>query len=111
MVEKRSFKIVGSNVSETGGNYKGTSPSSAAKKAASMLFRKSNKTTFKFILKEKTQGSEKKSWFYEATIEKLKNPIVIESWKKKDGTPVMITKKVHLRICHHDEMKSIQTSK
>jgi hypothetical protein len=106
----RHFTVAGSELGVSGGTYSGT-PYAAAKKAARVLFAKTTHKKFKFILREKTQGSSKKSYFYEAEIHDLKTPIVIESWKKKDGTPVTITKEVKLRTCHHDEMQSVHTPK
>lgn len=110
MSGERHFTVAGSELGVHGGNYSGT-PYSAAKKAARILFSKTQHKKFKFILREKTQGSDKKSFFYEAEVKDLKTPIVIESWKKKDGTPVTITKEVKLRTCHHDEMHSVRTPK
>lgn len=107
--EKRTFTVAGSDHGVTGGNYVSTSPTAAAKKAARVLAKKTHLEKFKFILREKTKGSEKKSYFYEAMVENLKEPIVIEAWTKKDGTPVTITKKIHLRVCHHSEMHTVKT--
>lgn len=81
--KKRSFTIQGSDITFQGGNYKGDSPSIAARKAAKRLFSLikdskspyhtySHYTTIKFILREKTQGSNKKTYFYEANIHELK---------------------------------------
>lgn len=108
---ERHFTVSGSDVGVSGGTYTSDSPYAAAKKAASQISRKNKKSDkFKFILREKTQGSSKKSFFYEATIEHLKTPIETP-WKKADGTPVFKTKKVHLRTCHGDELKSVHTPK
>lgn len=108
-LEKRTFTVAGSDHGVTGGTYISTSPTAAAKKAARILSKKTHLDKFKFILREKTKGSEKKSYFYEANIVNLRTPIVIEAWKKKDGTPVTITKKINLRVCHHDEMHTVKT--
>lgn len=110
-LEKRTFTVAGSDHGITGGNYISTSPTAAAKKAARILSKKTHLNKFKFILREKTKGSEKKSYFYEADIIDLKTPIVIAAWTKKDGSPVTITKKINLRVCHHDEMHTVKTAK
>lgn len=80
--KKRSFTIQGSDITFEGGNYKGDTPKGAARKAAKRLFslvkdekspyhKYSRLTTIKFILREKTRGSEKKTYFYEANIHEL----------------------------------------
>jgi hypothetical protein len=81
--KKRSFTIQGSDITFKGGNYKGDTPKAAAKKAAKRLFalvkesgtvyhRYTHMQTIKFILREKTRGSEKKTYFYEANVHELK---------------------------------------
>ena len=81
--KKRSFTIQGSDITFKGGDYKGDTPKGAAKKAAKRLFslikdekspfhRYARLSTIKFILREKTRGSEKKTYFYEANIHELK---------------------------------------
>lgn len=106
---KRHFTIAGSDISISGGLYKSTSPYAAGKKAATELFRKKKSASkVKFILRETTNDSDKKSFYYEATVEHLKTPIET-TWKKADGTPVFITKKIHLKTCHGDDLKSLHT--
>jgi hypothetical protein len=80
--KKRTFTIQGSDITFKGGDYKGDTPKAAAKKAAKRLFalardknssfhRYAHLTTIKFILREKTRGSDKKTYFYEANIHEL----------------------------------------
>jgi hypothetical protein len=81
--KKRTFTIQGSEITFKGGSYKGDSPKTAAKKAARRLFaliddknspyhRYSHLSTIKFILREKTRGSDKSTYFYEANMHELK---------------------------------------
>lgn len=107
----RKFTVSGSDIGEEGGTYKGESSYAAAKKAGSQLLRKNNNKKVKFILREKTQGSDKKSYFYEASVEMLDKPIVIDSWKKANGESVTITKKTKLRTCAPHEMSTVKSSK
>lgn len=84
MGEKRTFTVISSIVQEKGGRYTSKNPLSAAKKAASQLFKKAGKTKhknkkqIKFELKETTSGSDKKTMKYVATRVKLAQPKVIE---------------------------------
>ena len=97
-------------------------PLSAAQKAASALFRvvrngvkyhkdpkgnpKSAKfakyakwakeKTIKFLLRETTRGSSKESFYYEASIVELKNPITVN----RNGVEVVIKHKVSVKVCH-----------
>ena len=106
----RTFTVAGSDSGDVGGVYNGKNPGVAARKAASVLHRKTDKVKFKFILRETTNGSSKKSKFYEATIEKLRTPEV-RTLTKPDGTSVTVTatKKVHIKSCHQGEMESVRT--
>jgi hypothetical protein len=76
----RSFTVLGSGISFEGGYYKAKTPSIAAQRAGSKLFQKPeyksfpNKNTIKFILGEKTRGSEKKTWAWEVKRTKLSKP-------------------------------------
>jgi hypothetical protein len=88
MSKERTFKIVESEIGFTGGKYKTDktdSPLSAARRAASVLFRmarneksksewkkfESSKNLIKFTIRESTQGSNKDEFQYEAKIRKL----------------------------------------
>jgi hypothetical protein len=79
----KTYTIHSSCINVTGGRYKSSSPSSAAKKAASMLFRRAAKMPkqksckkITFCLRESTSGSDKKMFDYSATRVKLVKPIV-----------------------------------
>jgi hypothetical protein len=84
----RSFKIVDSEIGFVGGKYhtdKSGSPGSAARRAASVLFRmarnekndpkwkkfQSSKNPIKFTIRESTRGSTKDEYQYEAKTHKL----------------------------------------
>lgn len=81
---KRTFVIQASEIGFNGGAYNSDSPAKAGKKAAKRLFnliakdakfkRYASKETIKFILRERTKGSEKKTYFYEASLTKLSKP-------------------------------------
>jgi hypothetical protein len=82
----RSFKIVGSGISFVGGRYVAETQSVAAKRAGSRLFQKiendpsfkefKSRKSIKFIIRETTQGSLKKTTAYEVFRETLPKPIV-----------------------------------
>lgn len=82
---KRYWRIAGSGIEFEGGRFAGSSPSIIAGKAAKSLWSKidnvskykrySKRTSIKFIIRETTRGSEKKSYSYEASREKLAKPI------------------------------------
>jgi spore coat protein U-like protein len=84
MGEKRTFTVDSSNVEEKGGRYTSKNPLSAAKKAASQLFKKAAKTKhktkkqLKFDLRETTNGTDKKIMKYVAKRVKLAQPKVVE---------------------------------
>lgn len=90
MPAKRSFTIQASEIGFVGGDYKSDLPSKASKKAAKRLFaliedvngpyhaKHSNLTKVKFILREKTLGSAKKTFFYEAEKKDLAKPIEVK---------------------------------
>lgn len=123
--KKRSFTIQASEIGFTGGDYKSSSPWSAAKKASKRLFQLVEKEeaykefkkleTIKFILREKTMGSEKKSYFYEGSVTELKEPIYIKvkapNSKNADTDGYVkypITKEIQVATCpqhHFDQMQ------
>lgn len=84
MEKKRTFTVNSSNVQEKGGSYKSKNHLSAAKKAASQLFKKAAKTKHKtkkqitFELRETTSGSNRKTMKYVAKRVKLAKPKVVE---------------------------------
>lgn len=124
--EFRTFTIQGSDIGFTGGIYKVKKedgvPSSAARKAGSVLFRvvrngakyhhkpkefpqfaKFSKyakyakdKTIKFLLRETTRGSSKESFYYEASVIELKDPIVVN----RNGVEITIERKVSVKVCH-----------
>lgn len=78
----RTFTIDNSCIDVDGGRYKSTTPSGAAKKAASRLFKKAKgsakyKTIRKltFCMREITQGSDKEKYHYKANRVKLTKPL------------------------------------
>jgi hypothetical protein len=83
MVKNRTFTVESSCINVSGGRYKSSSPSSAAKKAASKLFKKaSGMSKFKnirkitFSIRETTSGSDKTEYHYKAGRVKLTQPVV-----------------------------------
>ena len=99
MRDKRTFTVDSSNVQECGGRYTSKSPSAAAKKAASQLFKKAAKTKHKskkqitFDLKETTSGSDKKIMKYVAKRVKLATPKVVEVM----GTKITYNYKIEVK--------------
>ena len=83
-----SFTILGSGIKFIGGYYKAKSFSVAAGRAGKKLFQKidkdpdfrrfKNKTSIKFVLGEKTKGSDKKTKAYITTREELDKPKVVK---------------------------------
>ena len=74
---RRSFTVMSSTAKgASGGTYLSTAPLNAAKKAARQLFAKSATRTnkIKFVLRETTRGSKKKTYKYVATKKKLSPP-------------------------------------
>jgi hypothetical protein len=114
-MSKRTFVIAGSDIGHTGGRYfsdNSGSPLSAARKASKVLFRmienKANKPdwekfdkfkdhkTVKFLLRESTKGSEKKTYYYEAKVNHLKSPKVY----KRGDVEIEVTKEVVVKTCN-----------
>lgn len=108
MVKKsaeRHFTIQGSDIGFAGGSYKASAPYNAAKKAARALFKKAetdsafsrykNTKAIKFLLRETTQGSEKKSFYYDGNMVKLSPPKVIV----RKGVEIEITREVKIKTC------------
>jgi len=120
---KRSFVIAGSDIGYTGGNYKNRTPIAAGRKAGKALLRmienKDNKAEWqkyhahkdaksvKFILREATQGSAKKTYFYEASVVHLKEPVTIE----RDGKQIIVSKKVIVKTCNDHLADAVHTYK
>lgn len=79
----RTFTIASSCVDSSGGRYKSATPASAAKKAASKLFKKAkaiakykNIRRITFSIRETTVGSDKNVYDYKANRVKLDKPVV-----------------------------------
>lgn len=99
MSYKRNFTIEDSNIGYTGGIYKSTTPQSAAKKVASVLFRlsqnKKNKPEWRkyeknvskviFSIRETTNGSSKKTYSYSGKREKLDKPLAFIKDKQNEN--------------------------
>jgi hypothetical protein len=121
--QERTFTVQGSDIGFAGGLYKTTTgPAHAARKAARILFRmvsygvlyhqkpKEHKQyakyskfaafakdkTIKFLLRETTRDSEKKSFYYEAEMSKLRTPIIVN----RNGVEVKIEHKYDVKVCH-----------
>lgn len=112
MSESRFFTIIGSDIGFEGGRYKADksgSPGSAAKRAAKILFRMventkndpkfkkyakfANHKAIKFIVRETTKGSDKNSYYYEATSVPLKKPVTLTL----NGVEVTYTRKIEVK--------------
>lgn len=87
MSAKRTFTIQASEIGFSGGHYKSDLPSKASKKAAKRLFELIDTSNtyksfdgkkIKFILRETTKGTEKKTFFYEAEKKNLSTPKIIK---------------------------------
>lgn len=85
--KKHTFTIAGSGIGYIGGNYKNKNPSDAAKKAGKALFKKlenakfrkyKNKTSIRFILRMRDRSGPGKTYSYEVTRSKLKEPKVVK---------------------------------
>lgn len=83
MEKKRTFTIASSCINVKGGRYNSLNPMSAAKKAATQLFKKAKKSQkykslrkITFCVRETTFGSDKLEYHYKAARIKLDKPIV-----------------------------------
>lgn len=119
-MSKRTFTIQASEIGFTGGEYKSDSPNKAAKKAANRIFKLiteeeaykeyATNESIKFILREKTRGSEKKTYFYEGFVKHLDTPKYIEVKAPQNASAdengivkYAVTKEVKVAACeeHH----------
>ena len=73
-----TYTVENSETGFSGGRYKSKTPSGAAKKAASRIFKSTNKKIITLTIRETTQGSDKKLYKYEAKRIKLAKPIIIK---------------------------------
>lgn len=123
MSSERTFTIQGSDIGFSGGIYRASSPYSAGKKAARQLFRVisygvkytenpkdeklakyakfakfarfKNERTIKFLLREQTRGSEKRSFYYDALQQDLAEPKIVV----RNGVEITIEKVVTIKTC------------
>jgi hypothetical protein len=119
--DKRTFTIQASEIGFTGGNYASDLPSKAGKKAAKRLFQLVTKDasfkrfaslkTIKFILREKTQGSAKNTFFYEAEMKKLATPKYItvkapnaEGADENGYVKYPVTKEIKVAACEESHV-------
>jgi len=93
-----TYTVHESDLGFTGGRYKSKTPSGAAKKAATRMFRTTNKKSVVFTIRQTTQGTDKKLYKYRANQVKLDKPFIltikgvqIEYKYKVDITPLDIT--------------------
>jgi len=105
--QKRSFTVYGSNVNFKGGRYISLTPSSAAKKAASRIFREyPRKSVVVLTLRETTSGSNHDNFSYKATKVNLKEPVVVTIGSKKiEYTFKIEIKAVEVEKSHHTSVK------
>jgi hypothetical protein len=123
-MSKRTFTIQASEIGFTGGEYKSDIPSKAAKKAGKRIFKLvseveeykkfASKESIKFILREKSRGSEKKTYFYEASIKNLKSPKYIEvkapgnaAADKNGMVKYAVTKEVKVQTCSESHVNHL----
>ena len=76
-MSNNTYTIEKSESGFVGGRYNSKTPGGAAKKAATRLFKNTNKKVIKFTIRQTTQGSDKKLYKYEAKRIKLDKPVVI----------------------------------
>lgn len=118
---ERNFTVQGSDIGFTGGHYTASSPAAAGKKAGRQLFKMiengkkyhddkkkyakyskfaafakhSGDKTIKFLLRETTQGTAKKSFYYEVSQTKLKTPVIVS----RGGVEITISKEFKIKSC------------
>lgn len=114
MAGSKTYTIHTSCINVTGGRFKSSSPSAAAKKAATSLFRRASKMqkykSYKkitFCLRESTSGSEKKMFEYSATRVKLVKPIV----RVINGVEIVNKFKVTVNAVKSSTKQSVKSTK
>ena len=99
MEKKRTFTIANSCINMKGGRYNSLNPMSAAKKAATQLFKKAKKSSkykslrkITFCLRETTIDSDKLEYHYKAARITLDKPIsrIITPTETKNETNLFI---------------------
>jgi hypothetical protein len=117
----RSFQVFGSGIgyiSPTSSYYKGKEPGIVAKKFGSMLFRLINdeksdyykyrdQSSIKFIMREKTKGSDKATFYYKAERIELPTPV---KRTLPDGTVIINRYKTIVHKCGNDQKINTQTA-
>lgn len=119
--DKRTFTIQGSDIGYGGGRYTGDGPGVAARHAAKQLVRMvenkkkldefkqyakfASSKSIKFIIREITRGSNKTSYYYEATVVPLPTPKVIV----RNGIEITVTKTIIVKTCN-DSMNTVSRS-
>lgn len=109
----RTFTIQGSGIKYIGGRYKTDNVQSAAKRAASQLFRKLKKPEYrmykakkniKFILRETTKESKKRTFYYIAERVELPKPVKI---KLKNDQEIVYKYKINVKKCTEVDIQDI----
>jgi hypothetical protein len=85
--DRRSFVIIASSVSSFNrkGRYLAKYPFAAGRKAATQLFKETDDTEIRFIIRESTSSSDKDAFFYEAKKVKLDKPRKVTLKDKTTG--------------------------
>lgn len=114
MLDKRSFKVSMSSFGVVGGRYISSTPSSAAKKAARILFRQSDNgppsaggkpMTVTFELRETTRGSKDTVFAYRAVREKRTTPTNFIA----NGKPFSIKRTYNITVTAVTEQTMVRT--
>jgi len=86
-----SYGLYDTSSNKTTGRYISKTPSSAAKKAARRLFKKSPRAReLTVYIRKTTRGSKREIYRYKAVLEVLKNPLIVN----KEGTQIQVKNKV-----------------
>lgn len=109
----KTYTVESSCINVTGGRYKSKNPMSAGKKAATRLFKKAEKSPkykslkkITFCIREATQGSDKKTFDYEATRVRLAKPLV----RVIDGVEIVNKFKTVVKAVAHKPIKPCKKS-
>jgi len=89
--QRRYFKVI-DETGEPVGRYTGTTPKQAASKAFAKMVRNAKEnnveiTNTNIILRESTRGSNRNTYGYVATREKLDNPVTLQITNANTGEP------------------------
>lgn len=94
----RSFTIASSEIGVEGGRYMGSSPYTAAAKAARALYKEKKagkKTAIRFTVRETTRGEDGKTFEYIGMKEQLDQPKEI----KRGDTTITVTHVYRVKSC------------